>query len=379
MRKHAKLIYAQSSDIKARRFLEYRKDMKKKAIAELEMINWLKIRLKKEMQKEDITVEKYGGDKFLWFLRGGGITRDPDFVVKDSQGNVIFYVEFQYTDREDLQYFDFKVSKVGKKVKGKRIPYKDRIFLYIFKNSLKYTFINPCWIIRHGKLGVVPAWGSRPAYRVPKEKFEKKLKEDKDLKEVIETIDAKTYILEFQHKVTKLWQNELSNELQKVVDEDKIVKINPKTLKDFFKVCFLLDHLNKIPENLNLWLIYLLSYININLDLREIAMFTYSLDFLYSKISIFNNNELRELEDKLISILDRINDYYDRNTYFYKSSPKNSPCEETRFALFSINLIEDIIQDAIYYHNANLSPIRGIYQNVRYPLKVANMIKNECN
>lgn len=40
-RKDAKLVYAQSSDIKARSYIEYRKDMKKKAIAELEIKEWL--------------------------------------------------------------------------------------------------------------------------------------------------------------------------------------------------------------------------------------------------------------------------------------------------------------------------------------------------
>ena len=114
-KKDAKLVYAQSSDIKARTYIEYRKDMKKKAIAELEIKDWLEKNLKKELKRSDITVEKYGGDKFSWFLRGGGITREPDFVVKDAKGNAISYVEFQYADKEDLQHFDFKVSKVGKK------------------------------------------------------------------------------------------------------------------------------------------------------------------------------------------------------------------------------------------------------------------------
>ena len=261
----------------------------------------------------------------------------------------------------------------------KRVPYKDRIFLYIFKNSLKYAFIKPEWIMKQGKLGVVPAWGSRPAYRVPKKKIEKILEKDKTLQSVIRIINAKTCILDFQHKVIEIWENELSTELQRVVDEEKLVKIIPKTLNGFFKVCFILDHLNKIPENLNLWLIYLLSYVNTKLNLREIAMLTYSLDFLYSKISVFNNNELREVENKLMVLLEMTNNYYDKNTGLYKSSQKESPCEETRFALFSVNLIEDIIQDAIHYHNADLSPIIKIYQSVKEPLKIAEVVKNECS
>lgn len=70
-----------------------------------------------------------------------------------------------------------------------------------------------------------------------------------------------------------------------------------------------------------------------------------------------------------------INSYYNNEEGLYKSSIKESPVEETRFALFSINLIEDIIQDAIYYHNAKLDPITKIYQNVKDPIKVAEIIR----
>lgn len=85
-------------------------------------------------------------------------------------------------------------------------------------------------------------------------------------------IDAKMKILNFQHQLLNIWENELSNELQKVIDEEKLVKIIPKTLDGLFKVCFILDHLNKIPENVKLWLVYLLSYANTKLTLKEISM-----------------------------------------------------------------------------------------------------------
>ena len=116
-KKDAKLIYAQSSDIKARTYIEYRKDMKKKAIAELEIKEWLENKLKEELGRKDIVVEKYGGDRFLWFLREGGITREPDFIANVGEKEKLF-VEFQYTDKENLQYFDFKISKVAKKKRG---------------------------------------------------------------------------------------------------------------------------------------------------------------------------------------------------------------------------------------------------------------------
>ncbi len=376
-KKNAKLIYAQSSDIKARTYIEYRKDMKKKAITELEIKEWLENKLKEELNKNNIFVEKSGGDKFLWFLKEGGITRDPDFVV--HIGETEMFIEFQYADKEDLKFFDFKTSKVAKKIKNQEIPHNNRLFLYVLKNSLKYAFIKPEWIVENGTRGVVPAWGSREAYRVPKDKFESILKEDQSLKSVVEIIDAKINILNFQHNLISIWENNLSKELQKVIDEEKLVKVIPKTLEGFFKVCFILDHLNKIPENINLWLIYLLSYINKKLTLKEIAMLTYSFDFLYSKIPLnqFQSNELIEIENKIKVLIQTIDSFYDFREELYKSSIEESPLEETRYALFSINIMEDIIQDIIYCHQANLTPITKIYQNVRELLKIAEKIQIE--
>ncbi|RLB02414.1 MAG: hypothetical protein DRG59_12710 [Deltaproteobacteria bacterium] len=374
--KNAKLIYAQSSDIKARTYIEYRKDMKKKAIAELEIKDWLQEKLKTFFKKDDVSVEKDGGDRFLWFLREGGITREPDFVAHIGKDKELF-IEFQYADREDLKYYDFKISKVAKKVKDVRIPHQDRIFLYVVKNSYRYAFIDPKWIVEHGEIGVVPAWGSRQAYRIPKDIFEKILKRDETLKPVVRMIGAKIKILNFQHQLLEFWENELSNELQKVIDEEKLVKIIPKTLGGFFKVCFILDHLNKIPENVNLWLVYLLSYVNTKLTLKEISMLVYSLDYIYSKITVLGDNELKELENKIEALLQTINNYYDEKEGLYKSTIKESPLEETRFALFSINLIEDIIQDAIVYHNAHFQPTVRIYQNVKDPVKVSEALRNE--
>lgn len=111
----AKTTYAQSSDIKSRTYLEYRRDMKKKAIAELEILEWLQEKLANIYKNRKAIVLKSGGDSFLWFLRKGGITREPDFEVRIN--NEKYYFEFQYADRVDLDFYDFKISKVGKKVK----------------------------------------------------------------------------------------------------------------------------------------------------------------------------------------------------------------------------------------------------------------------
>ncbi len=150
-------------------------------------------------------------------------------------------------------------------------------------------------------------------------------------------------------------------------------------MEGFFKVCFILDHLNKVPENVNLWLVYLLSYLNKKLTLKEVAILVYSLDYLYSKIppNGLRDNELSELERKLEYIVDYVNSFYKPNEGLYRFSINEKPLEETRYALFSINLIEDIIQDAIYYHNADLKPINRIYDKlggVEKILKIANLL-----
>ena len=167
------------------------------------------------------------------------------------------------------------------------------------KNSCRYAFIEPKWIVKNGEISVVPAWGSRPAYRVPREIFEKILEKDETLAPVVKMIDAKTKILNFQHQLLNIWENELSNELQKVIDEEELVKIMPKTLDGFFKVCFILDHLNRIPQNANLWLVYLISYVNNKPTLKEISMLIYSIDYIYSKIPALETHELKELEKKI--------------------------------------------------------------------------------
>jgi len=53
---NGKTTYAQSSDIKSRTYLQYRKDMKKKAIAELEFLDWLKIKLPKVYHQKQVEV-----------------------------------------------------------------------------------------------------------------------------------------------------------------------------------------------------------------------------------------------------------------------------------------------------------------------------------
>jgi hypothetical protein len=285
-------------------------------------------------------VEKYGGDRFLWFLRKGGVTREPDFIA--MIGDDVTLLEFQYAEKEGLLFYDFKVSKVAKKKGKKRLPFENKLFVYIHKPSYSYVFFTPKWIVENGEYGFVPAWRSY-AFRVPREKFEKILVEDNSLKDIIQSIDAKNYIRLFQHQLFDIWKERLSPLLQSVVDEEKIVKVIPKDLDSFFRVCFILDNINKVPENASLWLIYLLTY--------------------YGKVEL-KDNERRELLDKVNEILKIIRNYaIEDGTY--------------RSSRVVINLLEDMIQDMIFYYYVDLKPITRIYSNVRDVRKTYDVIKDE--
>jgi hypothetical protein len=371
MKLNGKTIYAQSSDIKSRTYLEYRKDMKKKAIAELEVLEWLRDKVNELHPHKQIKVYKSGGDKFLWFLRKGGVTREPDFIAEINGEKIEF--EFQYAEKADLEFYDFKVSKVVKKKGGERIPIENKFFVYIHKPLLKYAIFKPEWIVKNGEYGMVPAWRSY-AFRVPKAKFEKLLSPDPTLKSFCYKIDAKNFILNFQHELIDINKERLSYLLQGVIDEDKIIKIIPKELDSFFKVCSILDNLNKIPENTNLWLVYLLSYIGKDALLEDISKITYCIDFLYSKTEL-KPNELALLTSKVKELLKKIKGFYNEDGS-YKSSLKASPLDETRYALFSINLLEDLIQDMIYYYSiTEIKPIKKIYENVDNVEKTYKLIK----
>ena len=371
MKLDGKTIYAQSSDIKSRTYLEYRRDMKKKAIAELEVLEWLENKVKELYQRKRVKIYKSGGDKFLWFLRKGGVTREPDFIADINDEKIEF--EFQYAEKGDLDFYDFKVSKVTKKKGNKREPIENKFFVYIHKPLLKYAIIKPEWILKNGEYGMVEAWRSY-AFRVLKEKFERLLKPDNNLKSLCQRIDAKNFILNFQHSLIDINKDRLSYLLQGVIDENRIVKIIPKDLDSFFKVCFILDNLNKIPQNANLWLIYLLSYINKDLSLEDISKIVYCIDFLYSKIEL-KQNELTQLISKIKELKKKIEELY-QSDGSYKSTLTSSPLDETRYALFSINLLEDLIQDMIYYYSVTeLEPIKKIYENVGDVEKTYRLIK----
>ena len=372
MKLDTKTIYAQSSDIKSRTYLEYRKDMKQKAIAELEVLPWLRQRIKKKDEKA--IVEKFGGDKFIWFLRKGGITREPDFVVQYANKE-IKYVEFQYA-KEELNAYDFKISKIAPKDRSlkKRIPKNDTKILYIIKPTYESAILDPAWIVKSAKQTVAPAWGNAPVFRVPKNKFKKVLKKDRDLKDICQIIDKKIAILDFQHQTIEKEKEKLSYLLQQVIDKEKVLKIMPKSLDGFFKVCFVLNHIEKTPVNANLWLVYLLSFLGQKLNSCELFQLIYSLDFLYPRIEL-KRNELSWLIRGLMRVDKRIGQFVKPDGSF-QSDKKIAPLEDTRYSLFVINILEDLIQDVLYYYGdgIKLAPVSKIFQSIAHLAKTYRFI-----
>jgi len=357
-----KITYAQSSDIKSRSFIQYRHDMKKKAIAELEILPWIEEKLRIEYNNKDLQVEKAGGDRFIWFTRGKSmISGEPDYLIKT--GDIEQKLEFQYSSGKELKYFDFKVSKIGKKERNKttRTPYTDRRILYVIKDIGKYAYIEPTWVMEKGKLGNVPAWGSRAAYRVPRETFLSIMLDDEKLKKVINIIELKNTILDFQHEFHEREANTISQSLQKVVDNKEIFQIIPETLEGFYHACVLMEHLNRIPININMWLIYLISYFNINLTSHQMTMLVYAMNFLYSNTKL-NQNEINILHETLTNIEAYVSTKFKEKKV--TTSINISPVEEIRYFLVIINFLEDMIQDAIFNYDIDKSPIRKIFQTV---------------
>jgi hypothetical protein len=353
--------------------------MKAKAIAELEVLDWIREKLRELNPGRRVDVYKSGGDKFLWFLRHGDISGAPDFLAEiDGEKSSI---EFQYggSDIQESYVFDFKISKVRERAKagGRPVP-KDTLFIYLFRQApQKFAFITAGWILERGVEGVAPAWGNRKVYKITGTQLLTKTMDDSDLPRIWEIINAKLFILHFQHTLIDNNKERLSHLLQGVIDENRIVKIIPNDLDSFFRVCFILDNIDKIPKNANIWLVYLLSFVCENTSLEDISKIVYSIDFLYSKIEELRPNELALMVGKVKELLAQIRRYC-RQDGSYSSSNSVSPMEETRCALFSINLIEDLIQDMLHYYGASgLSPIRKIYENVEDIQKTYGLIVSE--
>jgi len=359
----SKGVYAQSSDIKSRTYLQYRSDMKRKAIVELEVVGWFEAKLKELHATENVTVEKSGGDAHIWFLRSAKISGQPDYVARINNEQRQF--EFQYANDENLPFYDFKVSKVGRKIRGKRIPHSDREFLYLLMPSNRFAVFSPEWIMQNGKEAGVPAWGNRTAFRVPGDKFSAIFQSDPALAEQIASIKRKIAFLETQSKFIEEEGEKLSGQLQSVIDRDKTFKIVPKTLEGFYRACFLMDQLNKRPENDSLWLVYGASFYSDALDSRALARLMYALDFLYGGSADLDAHVLNSFVDVMRKITDRLASMQNQGLQTGADLP---PKEEIVNFLFIVNLYEDIIQELrCLYAIDCFPPVGKIFQTLKNP------------
>ncbi len=337
--------------------------MKKKAIAELEVMEWLEKLLSKK-RKQQVSVSKSGGDKHIWFLRSGKISSAPDYEITiDGKSE---FCEFQYAENGELNFFDFKVSKVGKMKDGVREPHKDRKFVYIIKSTCQYAILTPKWIVEKSTEGGVPAWGNRKACRIPKDIFMKRFSKDKALNNTIKCINKKNQLLEYQSELYDDEADRFSKKLQDIVDKDKKFIVMPKTLSGFYESCFLMHKLNRIPENRNLWIVYLASYLNEGMNSQELAQFVFSLDFLYSSIETLEEKELDSVVNSINSVKRILDNHYKAD---FKTAKHLTPNDEIKNYLFAINLYEDIIQDIIANYEPDsyepdFKPITKIFQSI---------------
>lgn len=368
--------YAQSSDIRARSWQEYRLDMKKKAVAELEFLPFLQEVLAERHQDATLRVAKHGGDAELWF-DVKSVSQAPDYRAVWGRNRSFLY-EFQLAEETDrLPFFDFKLAKVGKKERGKsRVPYADREFFYILKDRRQYAFIEPKWIAANGNIAGVPAWGSRPAYRVPRDRFLPEFKDGgESLAKAISSVDDKNYLLEFQARFLEREGAQFSRELQQVVDEEKLLSIVPRTLDGFYRVCYLLDKIGKRPDAPGVWLVYLLSFFSSDMAAVNFARYIYALDFLYFHCAAMQENEKAALQPALQQDLAYIARRANAETGAFAHDPKESPIEETRQILFAVNLLEDIKQDAVVKLGFALAKAEKIFELLPDAAKTAAFIR----
>lgn len=371
-----KETYAQSSDIRARSYRQYRHDMKRKAIAELEFRPFLERTLARRYPSAAPTVAKHGGDAALWFARDGRISQAPDYRAVYADGRSFLY-EFQYAEETDkLEFFDFKVSKVGRKPRNSgRIAHTGREFFYVIKPERRYAFLSPQWIMDHGRIAAVPAWGSRPAYRVPRDVFLRQFASGgDDLAQTIRGVDEKNLLLDFQSELLDMEAQAFSRQLQQVVDEERLLAIVPKTFEGFYRVCYLLERIQKAPDNPGVWLVYLASFFNPDLSALDLARFMFSLDFLYFKCDALEPNELRVVQKAIEDAGAYVRNRAGQADGSLALDPRVAPLEETRQILFAVNLLEDIQQDARVSLGMDLPAITAIFETLPDASKTAEFI-----
>ena len=103
----------------------------------------------------------------------------------------------------------------------------------------------------------------------------------------------------------------------------------------------------------------------------------YSLDFLYSEVEL-KKNEINKLVEGIKIIYKQLKTFSKPDGSFH-SDKKIAPLEDTRYCLFSINILEDLTQDILFYYGnqTSLTPIRKIYQTIPNIKNTFKFIQNE--
>ena len=350
--------------------------MKVKGIRELEFRSYLESLLRARYKNPSIKVEKHGADAVHWFSRDGKISREPDYLAKTRDRKFFQKYEFGYaTDIPNHNFIDFKVAKIGKKQGGRRIPYTDREIFYVIESENKYGFLSPAWIAREGREGSVAAWGNAPAFRVDKDVFMRECNDgERKLKRTINATISKVGIAEFQKAFIDEEARHLAKVLEKVVDKEEAFKIIPRTLEGFYQVCFLMSQMDEGPENTHSWLVYLASLFKKSLSSRELAMFMFSFDFVYFRCDDLKENELQAVEKTVRDIDVHVKKLSNKDGTFNTGS-KVAPIDGMRHVLFTINLLEDIRQDAAAI--TKLPPVKKIFETLPSPAKTFKIILGE--
>lgn len=355
----SRTTFAQSSDVRARSLSQYRFDMKKKAILELEVLEWLEGHLKSRNPGARVSVGKWGGDAAHWFGRDDDSVRgDPDYKARIDD-RVDLY-ELQSSEGDGLKFFDFKVSKVGPKVRGRRIPYEDRRFLYVVKSPPRFRFLTPAWVFENGSEGAVPAWGNRIAFRVPRDKFLVGFREDGRLGEALERVALKARACTLPRRWLRFEADALSDEVEDAFARASEFRFVPRSAGGLHRACLVLRHAEREPEDPAEWLRFLFSLRTEEAGAEGLARLVLALDFLYLCIPAgeFPEDLRPALVDFLRSVRLRIE--------ALRPAPGGAAPGERECAalLFAADAYEDIAQYAVQQGDEQTPPIMKIYQTL---------------
>jgi len=127
-----------------------------------------------------------------------------------------------------------------------------------------------------------------------------------------------------------------------------------------------------------MWLIYALHFLDEKLTSHELYQVLYCMDFLYSKTHL-SKTELHSFVSFINSVKRKVKTFK-RDDGAYQTNKNLSPIEDTRNILFSINLLEDLTQDILFYYGneykeIDIKPINKIFESIDRIEEVYNFIK----